>query len=250
MHRPLYESYRYLSVFFHFLEVIAYIGAYITKSGWPFFCLDHDKESVVQKGTIVVGHSSGISLRRDSNSYSESSGGIMKDSPSFWSRLDAVDILVSVTSLAILVVIVSVQVFCRYVLQNSLDWTEELARYLLIWAVLFGCSYAMKEEAHLEMSILRSMVGQRLEKIIHVFACLMCLVFCVIMINAGMESIENIRWSEQTTPAMQIPAWIIWLAMPVGFALMGIHAVLRVVRIIRRPQDRPTFNEDRADATL
>lgn len=51
----------------------------------------------------------------------------MKDSPSFWSRLDAVDILVSVTSLAILVVIVSVQVFCRYVLQNSLDWTEELA---------------------------------------------------------------------------------------------------------------------------
>ncbi len=174
----------------------------------------------------------------------------MKDSTSIWHKLDTVDILVSVTALAILVFVVSVQVFCRYVLQNSLDWTEELARYLLIWSVLFGCSYAMKEDAHLEMSVLRSMTGPRTKKVIHVFSCLMCLVFCIIMINAGMESIENIRWSEQTTPAMQIPAWIIWMAMPLGFALMGIHAVLRMITIMRAPLDPVSLNEDQAEATL
>ena len=42
----------------------------------------------------------------------------------------------------LLILVVSIQVFCRYVLQDSLAWTEELARYLIIWSVLFGCSFA------------------------------------------------------------------------------------------------------------
>lgn len=151
----------------------------------------------------------------------------------FWSTLDSIDMIVSISALALLVVIVSVQVFCRYVLQNSLDWTEELARYLLIWSVLFGCSYAMREDAHLEMSIVRSLVGPRFGRWIRVFAYMASLVFCLIMIQAGMESIENIRWSEQTTPAMEIPAWIIWLAMPLGFGLTGLHAVLRTIKVVR-----------------
>lgn len=174
----------------------------------------------------------------------------MRDSTSFWRKLDTIDILISVTALAILVLVVSLQVFCRYVLQNSLDWTEELARYLLIWSVLFGCSYAMKEDAHLEMSILRSMAGPHMKKVIHIFSCLMCLVFCIIMLNAGIESIENIRWSEQTTPAMQIPAWIIWLAMPLGFALMGIHAVIRIIGIIRTPDTGMPLKDEQAEAAL
>lgn len=49
------------------------------------------------------------------------------------------------------------------------------------------------------------------------------------MVYAGMESVINIHWSEQLTPAMQLPAWIIWMAMPSGFGLMGIQAILRCV---------------------
>ena len=41
--------------------------------------------------------------------------------------------IISSMSLAAMVVIISVQVFQRYVLQYSLDWSEELARYLFIW---------------------------------------------------------------------------------------------------------------------
>ncbi len=163
--------------------------------------------------------------------------------------IDKIDVTISVTALTILVIIVSVQVFCRYVLQNSLDWTEELARYLSIWSVMFGCSYAMKNDGHLEMTVLRSLVGPRLRKAIHAFACLMCLLFCLIMIYAGMESIENIRWSEQLTPAMQIPAWIIWLAMPIGMGLMAIQAVIRTVRVLRG-DDSETFDPDQAAASL
>lgn len=148
--------------------------------------------------------------------------------------LNAIETYVSICAMAVLVLVVSVQVFCRYVLGNSLDWTEELARYLVIWSVLFGCSYAMRSGSHLELSLLRSMAGPRLRKVVECFACLVCVCFCGIMVYAGMESVLNIRWSEQLTPAMQLPAWIIWLAMPVGFFLMGLQALLRCTDIVRR----------------
>ena len=116
----------------------------------------------------------------------------MKPDFPFRKAINAIEVWVSVFAMLLLILVVSIQVFCRYVLQDSLAWTEELARYLVIWSVLFGCSFA-------------------------------------IMVYAGMESVINIHWSEQLTPAMQLPAWIIWMAMPAGFGLMGIQAILRCV---------------------
>ena len=66
-------------------------------------------------------------------------------------------------------------------------------------------------------------------KYVKCFSCIVCLAFSIIMVYAGMESVINIHWSEQLTPAMQLPAWIIWMAMPAGFSLMGIQAILRCV---------------------
>lgn len=67
------------------------------------------------------------------------------------------------------------------------------------------------------------------KKYVKCFSCIVCLAFSIIMVYAGMESVINIHWSEQLTPAMQLPAWIIWMAMPAGFGLMGIQAILRCV---------------------
>ena len=45
-------------------------------------------------------------------------------------------------------IIVAVQVFCRYVLNHSLFWSEELARYLLVWLTFLGASVAYYRSVH------------------------------------------------------------------------------------------------------
>ena len=115
----------------------------------------------------------------------------MKPDSPFRKAINAIEVWVSVFAMLLLILVVSIQVFCRYVLQDSLAWTEELY--------------------------------------VKCFSCIVCLAFSIIMVYAGMESVINIHWSEQLTPAMQLPAWIIWMAMPAGFGLMGIQAILRCV---------------------
>ncbi|RLI99963.1 MAG: TRAP transporter small permease, partial [Candidatus Aenigmatarchaeota archaeon] len=55
--------------------------------------------------------------------------------------------------MALIVLDVSWQIFTRFILQNSSSWTEEMARFLLIWIGLLGASYALKTKAHLGIDI-------------------------------------------------------------------------------------------------
>ena len=115
----------------------------------------------------------------------------MKPDSPFRKAINAIEVWVSVFAMLLLILVVSIQVFCRYVLQDSLAWTEELARYLIIWSVLFGCSFAMRTDSHLELSILSNFSGPRMKKYVKCFSCIVCLAFSIIMVYAGMESVIN-----------------------------------------------------------
>ncbi|MFC2086050.1 TRAP transporter small permease, partial [Bacteroidota bacterium] len=59
-----------------------------------------------------------------------------------------------VAAMAILVIDVLWQVFTRFVLRDPSSWTEELARYLLIWVGLLGAAYAAGKKMHLALDLL------------------------------------------------------------------------------------------------
>lgn len=108
----------------------------------------------------------------------------MKPDSPFRKAINAIEVWVSVFAMLLLILVVSIQVFCRYVLQDSLAWTEELARYLVIWSVLFGCSFAMRTDSHLELSILSNFSGPRMKKYVKCFSCIVCLAFSIMMRGA------------------------------------------------------------------
>ncbi len=61
--------------------------------------------------------------------------------------------------------IVAVQVFCRYVLNQSLFWSEELARFLLVWLTFLGASCAYYRKVNPGVDFLYAKMPWRLKKI-------------------------------------------------------------------------------------
>ena len=57
--------------------------------------------------------------------------------------------ILCVIFLALMSIIIVLQVFFRYVLNNSLSWSEELARYLFIWMIYIGISLGVKMDKHI-----------------------------------------------------------------------------------------------------
>ncbi|MEN8777797.1 MAG: TRAP transporter small permease subunit, partial [Glaciecola sp.] len=85
-----------------------------------------------------------------------------------------------------IVLIVSLQVFTRFVLQSSSSFTEELARFLLIWIGLFGAAYGYQMNAHLGLDIITNKLQGNFKKVIAAISHLFVLMFAIwVMVIGG-----------------------------------------------------------------
>lgn len=149
----------------------------------------------------------------------------------FFSRIEEV---FSSSCLAFMIIIISVQVFRRYVLQSSLDWSEELARYFFIWSVYIGCSFATKEDRHLEVTILRNVGGKLWRKTIYLSSYIATIFFCGCVTVWGIQMVIFLINTGQKTQALEIDIFWIYLAIPIGMGLMCLRTFERLFYFFRK----------------
>lgn len=119
--------------------------------------------------------------------------------------------------------LIFIQVVMRYVFNYSIMWSEEMARYLIIWFIFVGSSMAVRERAHAKVDVLTSYVPFRAKKILEITASLTAILFCVLILISGVQTVQNVIKFSNFTPALQIPMYIPYLAIPVGASLMIIR---------------------------
>lgn len=153
------------------------------------------------------------------------------------SLISRVEEIFSSTCLASMIVIISVQVFRRYVLQNSLDWSEELARYFFIWAVYIGCSFATQEDRHLEVTILRQIKGGRYARTITIIAHALTIIFSGCITVWGTQMVVFLIGTGQKTQALEISMFWIYITIPLGMGLMGLRTCERLWLVLTNKID-------------
>ncbi len=120
-------------------------------------------------------------------------------------------------------IIVAVQVFFRYVLNQSLFWSEELARYLLVWLTFLGASCAYYRHAHPGVDILYNRVPPFLRKGFALAIHLVSIGLFAVMIVCGWQFAHFVRL--QTTPALQLPKWLLIGIIPISGTILMIHGI-------------------------
>jgi TRAP-type C4-dicarboxylate transport system permease small subunit len=111
-------------------------------------------------------------------------------------------------------VVVLLGVFFRYILKAPLPWSEELARYLMIWGVSLGASVAFREGSHIAVTILVDKLHGLSEKIILKISQIIIFIFVSIVMVEGF--ILAFKVSSQTSPAMEISMKWPYLSIPIG----------------------------------
>jgi TRAP-type transport system small permease protein len=139
-------------------------------------------------------------------------------SPTLWRRLtDWYGWLLSqllVISIAILVVPVSLQIFSRYTdLIPSYIWTEEMARFLFVWAIMLGAMIGVREGTHFEVDLWPS-VSPRLDAAVKLLSRLGVLVIALVFIWGGIE-FTQFAW-HRVSELAELPLWLIHIAWPLA----------------------------------
>jgi TRAP-type C4-dicarboxylate transport system permease small subunit len=131
---------------------------------------------------------------------------------------------VLVALLAAMTMAVFLQVVFRYLFHFPLFWTEELARYCLVWASLTGASIALKKGAHIAIRLLVDRFPSRAGRAVFIFlARSFTALILVVVLTGGIQLV--VITSRQISPALRIPMAIPYSALPVCSAIMLVHIV-------------------------
>ena len=140
------------------------------------------------------------------------------------------------TFLALLMAIITLDVlwgvFTRYALGSQASWSEELARFLLIWIGVLGAAYASGQNMHLSIDLLQPNMHpenrRKLQNFIRIIIALFA--FAVLVIGGG-RLIYITYHLKQLSPALQLPMAAVYIAIPIA----GLLIVYYKIQAIRQP---------------
>ncbi len=137
--------------------------------------------------------------------------------------LDKVEDVFCAASLLLTALVLFVNVVLRYVFSASTSWAEELIRYLMIWITFIGGSICVRRGAHIRMDFLLTMLPKKAALAVTRLVFFVAGGFCAALFWYSARLVAFTVELEQASPAMGIPMWIPYLAMPLGSALMALR---------------------------
>lgn len=135
--------------------------------------------------------------------------------------------IILVFLLAAMAVIMGIQVFCRYALSMSLTWSEELTRYLFIWAGFLSVSYCTKKCISIKIEQFVALFPKRGKALFKVVNHTIELALFLYIIPFAWKYFYSAIETGQVSPALGIPMYYVQAAPLAGFILVAIRIIQR-----------------------
>lgn len=137
-------------------------------------------------------------------------------------------LLMGVLATLVVAMVVSVtwQVLSRYLFVVPAAWTEELARFLLIWIGMLGAAYAYRTHSHLGLDLLPAKLTGARKVALSVLTHVLCLGFAAAVLIIGGGSLVAMTWElRQYSAAMGLPIAYVYSVIPLSGALICLFAL-------------------------
>ena len=130
--------------------------------------------------------------------------------------LDKIEEYLCAGCLVVMTILVSANVFSRYVLHMSFSFSEEITTNLFVLLSMMGTAIAAKRRSHLGLSILTDAVGPRLRKCLVAGGFAIATLFSLALFIYGVQMVMSQYRLGQVTASMQWPEWIFGTFVPFG----------------------------------
>lgn len=147
-------------------------------------------------------------------------------------RLLGIEIFLLALITILLVAAIFIEVVCRYFLFISAAWAEEFTRYLFIWLTYIGSAYAICDNSHTEIDVLKQVLmkikdpaREKWLKALEVAAIVSTFAFLVVFAKLFFDYMMKIFSTTQTSPTMRIPMGWVYLPVFIGIVLAALHEV-------------------------
>mgnify|MGYP000733826245 FL=1 len=137
-----------------------------------------------------------------------------------------------ITIFALLVLDVLFQVLSRYILRTSFTWTEEFARFSLIWMTIVGAAYLNAKREHLSMDFLYQKFSASNKKIASILIEVLIFLFAaIVMVIGGFNLVYTTLHLEQLSGTLRIPLGYVYAILPISGLLIMCFSIHHISNI-------------------
>ena len=116
--------------------------------------------------------------------------------------------------------LVAVPVLYPYLFGFNLAWSQELCIYMFIWMAKFGAAYGVRTGIHVGVDVLINRLNDKWRKWVILFGLFGGAAFTAIVGTMGAKFVFELMQTDQVSPDMEIPSWIVYACIPLGSYLM------------------------------
>lgn len=137
--------------------------------------------------------------------------------------LTGIEIVLLVGALSASVIFLVADIFLRVVANIALPWAAEATRYAIVWLVFIGGSRAALVGAHITIDALPEFLPSRAALAVTRIGLVVSSLSCAVLAWFSIGLVMKMMMFRQLSPSLEIPMWWIYLALPIGFALMTVR---------------------------
>ncbi len=150
----------------------------------------------------------------------------------FISRLSHFSCIIGAVLMALAGVMLTYEVCARYFFVKPTIWAAELSQLCLIWGCMLAMAHLLQIRQHITVNAVTSLLSPKLQKYAAGFALLMIIAMAFPVLVYGWSIFHDSFQRGRTTGSLlDLPVWVSELAIPVGFALLIMQAVVELCRL-------------------
>lgn len=137
-------------------------------------------------------------------------------------KIDRILGIILVVIMGIMVVNVLWQVISRFIVGSPSSFTDELARYLMIWIGVLGAAFVSGKKRHVAIELLPSRAGKRTQRRLRMLVAALVFAFALLAMVLGGSRLVYISYLlGQKSPALQIPLALVYMIIPLSGLLIA-----------------------------
>ena len=107
-----------------------------------------------------------------------------------------------------------------FLLRLNTSWAQEITIYMFVWMAKFGAAYGVRTGIHVGVDVLINRLTTPLKRKFILFGLLAGAIFTGIIAVLGADFVFELSGTSSTSEVLELPIWIVYLAIPLGSALM------------------------------
>jgi len=135
--------------------------------------------------------------------------------------------------LAMMVVMILAQVFFRYVLNDSLTWTEELSKYAMVWIACLVAPWAYREHLNVSIDMFHEVLPALPKRIAEIIITLLVMLISAIFFKQSLSFVAG--GTTITAASVAVKLWVFYLCMPFAFGSLFLVGIERLIQQLTSP---------------